>query len=135
MPENQTSRPVAGPPPLKKSNRRQFDRFTCKVDVTLESESTFYNGFAENISSGGLFVATYDVRPIGQRMKIEFTLPNHKAPIEVEGEIRWVREYNPTTPDVIPGMGVRFVGLDELQIKAIEKFTAMKEPLFYDDEL
>lgn len=119
--------------PRAPQNRRQFDRVVCKVDVTLESESTFYNGFTENISTGGLFIATYDTRPMGQNVKLEFTIPGKDGPIEVDGKIRWLRVYNETTPDIIPGMGVEFVDLDESDLRAIEEFISVKEPLFYDD--
>jgi uncharacterized protein (TIGR02266 family) len=97
----QGSEPVqthAGPVPLEPHNRREHDRFYCRVDVTLESESTFYNGFTENISAGGLFIATYDVRPIGGTLNLEFTIPGREAPIRAKGEIRWVREYQCVPP-------------------------------------
>jgi uncharacterized protein (TIGR02266 family) len=119
--------------PQSASNRRVFDRVICKVDVTLESESTFYNGFTENISLGGLFIATYDTRPLGQKVSLHFTIPGKDEPIEVEGEIRWVREYNDMTPDIIPGMGIQFVDLEESDRMDIEAFVSVKEPLFYDD--
>jgi hypothetical protein len=38
------------------------------------------------------------------------------------------------TPDMIPGMGVRFLDLSQEDQRAIEHFLAIKEPLFYDDE-
>jgi uncharacterized protein (TIGR02266 family) len=135
MQSNQAVQERTGPPPLDSSNRRVHDRYTCKVDVTMESESTFYNGFTENISAGGLFIATYDTRPLGQRLSLEFSIPGKAEPITAEGEIRWVREYNETTPDIIPGMGVRFLNLTQEDGDLIEKFTALKEPLFYDDEM
>lgn len=119
--------------PTSQENRRQYDRVLCKVNVTLESESTFYNGFTENISTGGLFIATYDTRPLGQQVNLEFTIPGKKAAIKVDGEIRWLRDYNDMTPDTIPGMGVQFLNLNENDLKEIEEFVAVKEPLFYDD--
>ena len=34
--------------------------------------------------------------------------------IEVEGEVIWVNPYRPGAPDNLhPGMGIRFVGLDD----------------------
>jgi uncharacterized protein (TIGR02266 family) len=134
MPENRSVSSGTPQESAESSNRRIHDRFTCDVEITLESESTFYQGFTENISAGGLFVATYDVKPLGHVVHLVFSLPNFDRQIELDGEVRWVREYNPMTPDTIPGMGVRFVGISDEEKAAIEEFTAMKEPLFYDDE-
>ena len=91
--------------------RREHARARYQVDVTLESESNFYNGFTEDISAGGLFVATYDTKEIGTRLTLEFTLPGRTTPISVHGEVRWLRVLNPATPDVTPGMGVRLATL------------------------
>ncbi len=135
MEDNHTVSTATDASEIDYSNRREFERVTYRVDVTVESESTFYNGFTENISTGGLFVATYDVRPLGQKVSLEFTIPGHRHRITIEGEICWLREYNETTPDMIPGMGVRFLNLEEPQMQAIERFIEHREPLFYDDDL
>jgi len=134
MPENGSVSTRTPQESADTSNRRVDGRFTCNVEVTLESESTFYQGFTENISTGGLFVATYDVKALGHMIHLVFSLPNYDKQIELDGEVRWIREYNPMNPDMIPGMGVRFIGINGAEQEAIEQFTAMKEPLFYDDE-
>ena len=46
-----------------------------KVEVDHQSEHNFFTGFMENISSGGLFVATYGLMEIGQRLEVSFTVP------------------------------------------------------------
>ena len=113
---------------------RQHARAQYQVEVTLESESNFYNGFTENISAGGLFVATYDTREIGELLTMELALPGREAPLSLHGEVRWIRELNPLTPDMTPGMGVRFIDIPSEAVEAIEAFTKQKDPLFYDDE-
>ncbi len=114
-------------------DQRRFDRIDVKVEVTLESESNFYNGFTENISAGGLFVATYDVRPLGSFLSMEFTVPGWKEPVSIKGEVRWVREYNSMTPDVTPGMGLSFIDLSPEAQSIVESFTRHKDPIFYDE--
>ena len=115
-------------------DQRRFERSECKVEVTLESESNFYNGFTENMSTGGLFIATYDTKEIGEKVSMEFTLPGRPDPISVKGEVRWLRDLNPMTPDMTPGMGVRFIDLPAEAAAAITDFITQKDPLFYDDE-
>ena len=120
-------------PSIPHDNRRQHVRTRYRVEVTLESESNFYNGFTENISSGGLFIATYDIRPMGERIHLEFTIPDRSGPVSIIGEVRWLREYNHSNTDMIPGMGVRFIDLSESDRADIEKFIATKDTIFYDD--
>lgn len=131
MPTNRTSTATEERSP---ENKRQFERADYQVEVTLESESNFYNGFTENISAGGLFVATYDLRELGDKLTMQFTIPGFDKPVEVRGEVRWIRDLNPLTPDMTPGMGVRFLDLTPEAEEAIRRFTAHKDPLFYDDE-
>ncbi|HVW30176.1 MAG TPA: TIGR02266 family protein [Polyangiaceae bacterium] len=114
-------------------NRRRAPRFSVDLDVTMSSDHNFYAGFAENISSGGLFVATYVKRPKGDRLDIVINIPGHPEPIRVVGEVRWSRDYSEHS-NVPPGLGVRFVDLPERDAKAIEMFLKDREPLFYDDD-
>jgi uncharacterized protein (TIGR02266 family) len=114
-------------------NRRRASRYSVDLDVTMSSDHNFYAGFAENISSGGLFVATYVRRPKGDRMEIVLNLPGHPEPIRAIGEVRWVREFSERS-NVPPGLGVRFVELPDGAAAAIDRFLKDREPLFYDDE-
>ena len=113
--------------------RRRFPRKPLQVEVGVYTETNFYQGFSENISEGGIFVATYDIKPTGEVIELEFKLPGEEEPIRVKGEVRWVREYNPANPDMIPGMGIQFIELSEEAGKKIEKFIReQREPYFYD---
>src|SRR3954451_8258819 len=87
--------------------RRSFTRFDVELDVSLESESNFYLGLTENLSEGGLYIATHVLKPIGTRLEVSFKLPQRPDPIRAIGVVRWVREYSETS-DTPPGLGVRF---------------------------
>jgi uncharacterized protein (TIGR02266 family) len=103
-----------------------------ELEVNLVSDSNFYIGFTENISGGGVFVATYMLRPIGARVEMSVRLPGFQDPLQLRGEVRWIREPG-AGADVWPGMGIRFEGVsgeDEVTIRA---FLAAREPLFYVD--
>src|SRR3954465_6128477 len=71
---------------------RVAERFDLEVKVDLESDHNFYTGLTQNISAGGLFVATHQLRRIGDRLKITFSLPGTAAPLTLETEVRWIRE-------------------------------------------
>lgn len=117
---------------LEKDERRQHLRATLKTSVHLSSESNFYTGFSNDISEGGIFVATHNVLPRGSFMDIEFSLPDDGAPIRVQGEVRWVREYRQDS-DGHPGMGLEFRNLQEADRQRILSFVKMRDTLFYED--
>jgi uncharacterized protein (TIGR02266 family) len=114
-------------------NRRAQPRFGVELDVTLSSEHNFYAGFAENISTGGLFIATHQLRAAGERFEISVTLPGQTEPIQGVGEVRWIREYSERS-NTPPGMGIRFVSLSSGAAEQIDAFLKDRQPLFYDDD-
>ena len=104
------------------------------VVVRQPSYSTnFFTGFSQDISTGGIFIATFDILAMGARLNVNFTVPGGPV-LSVDGVVRWVREYNETTPDVEPGMGVQFEGLNADDQGAINKFMEQNPPIFFDDE-
>src|SRR4051812_29423277 len=92
--------------------RRSVDRFESSFDVDMTSESNFFKGFSEDLSDGGIFVATHAARKIGDRLTIAFTLPGIETPIRANVEVRWLRAYDEAN-DTSPGFGARFVDLSE----------------------
>ena len=113
------------------AERREYERADVEVGVGVYSESNFYTGFTADISAGGLFVATYDIRPIGAEVNLEFTLPGGHE-VKVKGEVRWVKDPIDSDSDGSPGMGVKFEGLSEADRVAIEEFISNREPLFHE---
>lgn len=114
------------------SSQRRERRFSVDLDVSLGSDHNFYSGFAENLSAGGVFVATHLLRPVGETLEICLHLPDGSE-IKAVGEVRWTRVFNADS-DTPPGMGVRFRELDAQSNAAIERFLEDREPLFFDDE-
>jgi uncharacterized protein (TIGR02266 family) len=125
------SRPDSGMP--ANSQRRGAPRFKVELDVSLGSDHNFYVGFVENMSVGGVFIATHMLRAVGDVFELSVHLPNSDQVVKGLGEVRWIREYSERS-NVPPGMGVRFIQLDPGCIAMIEEFLARREPMFYDDE-
>jgi uncharacterized protein (TIGR02266 family) len=112
--------------------KRVAARVAMQTQVDLASDSNFFTGFSTNISEGGLFVATVNVLPTGTPVDVSFTLPAGRR-LTVKGEVRWTREINDRTPDVFPGVGVRFTELDPAVVSQIKAFVQQREPLFFPD--
>ena len=113
---------------------RASERFDLEVKVDLESDHNFYTGLTQNISAGGLFIATNAIRRIGDRITLKFSLPG--APeLAVETVVRWIRENSALNRvEGATGMGVRFVNLSPQAATAIQSFRESRDSLYYDDE-
>jgi uncharacterized protein (TIGR02266 family) len=119
-------------PPSDAAARREHSRFSVDLDVTVDSDHNFYAGFAENLSAGGVFIATHKLKPVGSKIELSINLPDG-AELRAEGEVRWIRVFNEQS-DTPPGMGVRFNDLAPASVTAIQNFLARRDPLFFDDE-
>ena len=114
---------------------RAAERFDLEVKVDLESDHNFYTGLTQNISSGGLFIATNAIRKIGDRITLKFSLPGTAETLAVETEVRWIRENSALHKvEGATGMGVRFVNLSPTAAATIQKFVESRDSLYYDDE-
>jgi uncharacterized protein (TIGR02266 family) len=111
------------------SDTRRANRQTVEIEVGISSESNFYLGFTENLSAGGVFVATYALKPLGSQLEVALAFPSGDE-MRVPGIVRWLRE---ATPDGWPGMGVQFESLSPADEAKIRKFLSLRDPLFYDD--
>ena len=114
---------------------RAAERFDLEVKVDLESDHNFYTGLTQNISSGGVFIATSALRKIGDRITLKFSLPGSSESLAVETEVRWIRENSSLhRVDGATGMGVRFINLSAEANTAISTFLQNRDSLYYDDE-
>lgn len=113
-------------------NRRVHARYAVDLEVSMSSEHNFYAGLAQNISVGGIFVATHIQKPVGERLELSLTLPGGFS-IHCFGEIRWTRAFSDTSNSK-PGLGIRFLDLSPEAAGLIERFVRNREPLLHDEE-
>ncbi len=117
--------------PRAVTERRARLREAVEVDIGLHSETNFWSGFADDISEGGLFVATYDVLPIGRELTVSFVLPDGSQ-VTAGGRVAWIREPTTMDSDLHPGMGVELTEIDAEGAAAIERYMKRRAPIFYD---
>lgn len=115
--------------PRSARERRQSPRVVLCTEVELAADSTVCAGFSTDISDTGIFVASVLTPPPGSLVDVRFTLPGGN-PIEATGTVRWRREVNDATPELMPGAGIQFLELAPQAAAAISAFVAKREPLF-----
>jgi len=127
--------PTGAKTAANQQNVRASERFDLEVKVDLESDHNFYTGLTQNISAGGVFIATNHIRRIGDRITLKFTLPGSEKTIDVDTEVRWIRENSALHRiEGAQGMGVRFINLTPEASAAINGFLESRDSLYYDDE-
>ncbi len=117
-------------------NRRDSLRVSeqLEVDFVLDAKGphNFFNGFTQDISKGGIFIATHQIYPIGTEMRLSFKLGSKT--ITTDAVVRWVKKPENVSEDIDPGMGLQFINLEKADQELIDEFIKKKEPLFFDDD-
>jgi len=123
------SRPPSG---FHGSERRaQGDRRVfVEVEIGLSSESHFYTGLSLDVSTGGVFVSTYEPARSGTNVSLYFVLPDGHA-VNAEGVVRWARAASEDSP---PGMGVAFISISRESLAHIAQFCEGRPPIYFDHE-
>lgn len=113
---------------MKKKNtgaveRRIFPRKGFETVVVFEDE--FGEGLffvkSQDISMGGLFLASSIPVRVGTMLFLSLTLPPHRRSVHLTGEV--VRITKPGS-QVVQGMGIRFLGLSDMARKRLEDFLS-----------
>lgn len=112
------------------SNNRESKRVSMELEVTTSGQHNFFHGMTEDVSQGGLFVATTQIFPLKTRVSI--TLHLDGAGLEIATEVVWLREHALTDSDAPRGMGLRFLQISEDDLEKIRHFLHKKEPLFFE---
>jgi len=103
---------AARPAPVSDAERRHRPRVLVDLEVDYASEENYLFAYITDISATGIFVLTTTPEAPGTHLNLRFSSEDSKH-IEIEGEVIWVNPYRPGAPDNLhPGMGIRFVSLD-----------------------
>jgi len=115
-------------------HKRRDPRAPIEVEITLESESNFYAGITGNVSTGGIFVATYTPPKLGAMVALTLKLEDGAEPYDLIGRVCWARSVERASKDAPAGCGIRWVDLSEDALAAITAFVDKRDSIFHDDE-
>ena len=108
-------------------------RFDGGVRLRYRLFQEFLKETASNISAGGMFIRSIHPGELGAELDFEIRLEDEFALIEGRGEVVWVR-HEQGGPEAPPGMGIRFLELDEQSRALVDRIvaerTAAGEELF-----
>jgi len=111
-------------------NNRETHRVSIELEVTTQGQHNFFHGMTEDISQGGLFVATTQLYPIGTLVEIVLRLDGNA--LHITADVVWLRDVARSDGDTPRGMGLRFSSVPEEDLQKIRHFLHKKEPLFFE---
>jgi len=106
------------------NKHRKTPRTPIAIQVNYHAVDNFLRDFADDLSTGGMFIATQEPAEPGTQLILEFMLPGYNYPIRVKAEVMWSRTR--TSIDQIRGMGVKFI---DLSASAEDKIDAIVKKL------
>lgn len=125
--------PAAAPPPSSTGKALR----AIEAALGAHSATNFYKGLAggDIVSSGGLFVATYQAPDVGEPLLLKVTMPGGYA-FEAKGVVAWRRDVQTSAsaaPGETPGFGAQFSEISDEGRGLIQRYVRNREPLFHDD--
>lgn len=112
-----------GRPIVVWEDRRATPRRDMTARVVLRHGEKVAVGVSENVSQGGIFVASFETHPPGTTLDLVFSVPGQGHEVAVRGTVCRTREPRGHVTEVMPGMGMSFSGLDEASRAAIAAYV------------
>jgi uncharacterized protein (TIGR02266 family) len=109
---------AAGQPPRAPAPaariERGFPRVQTRLQVGWSSPREFLVAYSENISRGGIFVATQNPPPVREMVELLLELPDGQAPAKTNAEVvQCVSAEQARATGRTAGAGLQFIGGDE----------------------
>lgn len=109
----------------KISEKRLSKRKPIKVQITVHDGEGFGDLYFEtkDISTGGIFITSDLLLDVGEKLHLEFHLPDSNKPVQAEGTVvRVIRVPRLPDQDFKPGMGIKFTKISDEDKKRLENF-------------
>ncbi len=117
--------------------RKEQRRLICiPVLISTEGADNFKIDYTTDMSVGGFLIQTGSPLKKGTMLDIRFRLPGAIKLIETKGEVVWSHQYKPgtePTQDALPGMGIRFLNLDEQSKKYLISYVESEKGSIEED--
>jgi uncharacterized protein (TIGR02266 family) len=100
-------------------DKRRYKRAELKAQVDWDTDHNEYSGYTENISEGGVFIATASPLAIGEPLEVRIALATGEE-LVIRTRVAWLRQAG---DEAAGGMGVQFVDLTDEVRDRIRKFV------------
>ena len=104
--------------------RRAHFRFPTHLEVRFESGEDLRSACLENLSEGGMFIASERPLAAGTPLQLSISVPSGK--VRISGRVAWVRSMQSRSGPA--GMGIRFEDLSDEQRDRIASAVRLIAP-------
>lgn len=103
---------------------RKVPRFVARLRVQYGADQeTLLDDYSINVSTGGLFIATLNIFPVGTSLTLTIFLPENENCIKLKGKVAWANFPDLIRNQNLPiGMGIQFVDLSLDQLNSFRDF-------------
>ncbi len=114
-------------------HRRTSKRTKFDIEVGIATRHRLFVGLTDNISTGGLFIATDEELKRGDRIEVRFNIPGNEHTFHKQAEVAWTRPYDELGNDrnSQAGAGLKLLDLSDTEKRLLNGFIAEHEPLFF----
>src|SRR4051812_42421850 len=99
---------------------RTSERSPIELKVEYQRMNTFFSDYTRNISKGGTFIGTESPLSVGTQFTFKLVVPALSEPLELTGEVRWVRDRG---PEGDAGMGIQFIFANDSERAVIDQLV------------
>lgn len=98
------------------------------------SEHLLWSDLSLDITSGGVFVATFHPLPVGTTVHLLLMMEGDPLPIAAEGVVRWTRPHRDGS-DGVAGAGIAFTKIDPRSLERLVVFAReVREPMMFEPD-
>ena len=107
------------------SDSRRHNRKPFRFDVLFERSGEQVLARGSNLSPGGMCVATRRGLPKGE--VVSATIQVEHREIKIIAEVVWARNDDPTSLDTPPGMGLKFLDIEDTDAEFVRTLVSLYE--------
>jgi uncharacterized protein (TIGR02266 family) len=103
---------------------REHPRYEVSIPVDCSTRHVFVSNHVCNISKGGLFIRSDSPLPLNADVSLVLHLPGTDQCIRATGRVIWNFDMQKGTTHIVPGSGIRFVGMPPSDRAILESYLA-----------
>ncbi len=126
--------PANGVPSAGTLLGRANDRHAFDIRVGVATDHKLFVGLTQNISAGGLFIATEAPLTRGEKVQVRFSVPGSNYVFDKQATVCWTKPLDADMGDgrTHAGAGVRFDNLTEEEQKILNAFLQVHDAIFFE---
>jgi type IV pilus assembly protein PilZ len=109
------------PPTVRPVENRRHSRYQVSIPADCSTPHLFFSNHVCNISKGGLFIQSNSPLPLNEQVSLVLHLPGVEKNIFATGRVIWNHDESQSA-HVVPGSGIRFVGMTASDRAALESY-------------